>query len=130
MSGVEISQVGSICVESKARHRGRSFYRTYRERSPQIWQKPSTKFLRGLAWRYDRLANCSFGIVLKAAARTTRPLLVEEQGIGCFIESPTARMLEAVRAAKSTRANHNAVFVLVVRDINAAARSNGSTGSP
>ena len=130
MSGVELLQVGSICLESKAWHWGQSFYRTYQERSPQIWQKPSAKFLRGLAWRYDRLANCSFGIVLKAAARTTRALPEEEQGTGCFIGSPLARRLEAAPAAPSARTNQKTVFVLVVRDINAAARSNGSTGSP
>ena len=33
-----------------------------------------------------------------------------------FIERPTARMLEAVRAENSTRTNQKAVFVLVVRD--------------
>ena len=38
-------------------------------------------------------------------------------------------MLEAVRAANSTRANHKAVFVLVVRDINAAACSKHSNRS-
>jgi len=57
----------------------------------------------------------------------------QEKGTGYFfIERPTARMLEAIRATNSTRTNQKSVFVfvLVVRDINSAARSNGSTSSP
>ena len=45
-----------------------------------------------------------------------------------FIEGPTARNLEALGATNSTTTNQIAVFA--VRDIIAAARSNGSTGSP
>jgi len=53
-----------------------------------------------------------------------------EKGTGYFfIERPTARILEALGAANSTRTNQRAVLVLVVRDINAAARSKRSNRS-